>query len=48
MTNLTPDQILEIEAQARVLRAREIRRLAVAFGGLVRRMFGRGAQTRAA
>ncbi|WP_323042432.1 RSP_7527 family protein [Gemmobacter sp.] len=48
MTDLTPDRILEIEAQARAMRAREVRRIAVAFGALLRRVFGRGTQPRAA
>ncbi|GGE05063.1 hypothetical protein SAMN05421774_101835 [Gemmobacter megaterium] len=48
MTNLSPQRIFEIEAEARALRAREFRRLVVGFAGWVRRAFGRNAQVRSA
>ncbi len=48
MNDLTPDRILAIEAEARALRAREFRRLVLAFAAMVRRTVGRGAATRAA
>lgn len=48
MTTLTPDAIRAIEAEARALRAREIGRLAASFGAVLRRLFGRSGQTRAA
>ena len=48
MTNLSPERIFEIEAEARALRAREFRRLVVAFSAWVRRAFGRSAQARSA
>lgn len=46
MTDLTYDRIRAIESEARVMRARELRRLAASFGAVLHRLFGRSGQSR--